>query len=80
VRHPRCLEFEEVSSIIGTSESATFVLLIAVINGVNFLEVFKAFRAAWAGKLLLGGRFAGTPQRTRAAHSHSAPALPVRRP
>ncbi len=42
-------EFQEVGSIIGTSVSAAFLLLIAAINFVIFLEVYKAFRAARAG-------------------------------
>jgi high-affinity nickel-transport protein len=44
-------EFQEVGAIIGTSVSAAFLLVIAAINFVIFLEVYKAFRAAKAGKL-----------------------------
>jgi high-affinity nickel-transport protein len=44
-------EFQEVGSAIGTSVSATFLLVIAAINFVIFLEVYKAFRAAKAGKV-----------------------------
>ena len=43
-------ELQEAGSIIGTSVSAAFLLIIAVINFVVFLEVYKAFRAARAGK------------------------------
>ena len=43
-------EFQEVGGVIGTSVSAAFLLLIAAINFVIFLEVYKAFRAARAGK------------------------------
>jgi high-affinity nickel-transport protein len=44
-------EFQEIGGIIGMSVSATFLLVIAAINFVIFLEVFKAFRAARAGKV-----------------------------
>ena len=43
-------EYKEVGSLIGTSVSAAFLLLIAVINLIIFLEVYKAFLAARAGK------------------------------
>jgi len=42
-------ELQEVGGVIGTSVSAAFLVIIAVINFVIFLEVFKAFRAARAG-------------------------------
>ena len=45
-------QFQEVGDIIGTSVSAFFLLLIAVVNFVIFLEVFKRFQAARKG----GGR------------------------
>jgi nickel/cobalt transporter (NiCoT) family protein len=44
-------EFQEVGSLIGTSVSAAFLLIIAAINFVIFLEVYKVFRAARAGKI-----------------------------
>lgn len=44
-------EFQEVGGVIGTSVSAAFLLVIAAINFVIFLEVYKAFRAAKAGKV-----------------------------
>jgi nickel/cobalt transporter (NiCoT) family protein len=42
-------EFQEVGSIIGTSISAAFLLTIAAINFIVFLEVYRAFRAAREG-------------------------------
>jgi high-affinity nickel-transport protein len=42
-------QFQEVGGIIGTSVSAAFLLLIAIINFVIFIEVFRAFRAVKAG-------------------------------
>lgn len=42
-------EFQQVGGIIGTSISAFFLLLIAVINFIIFLEVFKRFQAARKG-------------------------------
>jgi high-affinity nickel-transport protein len=44
-------EFQEVGGVIGTSVSAAFLLVIAAINFVVFLEVYKAFRAAKKGIL-----------------------------
>jgi high-affinity nickel-transport protein len=44
-------EFQEVGGIIGTSVSATFLLVIAAINFIIFLQVYKAFRAVKAGKV-----------------------------
>jgi high-affinity nickel-transport protein len=44
-------EFQEVGGIIGTSVSAAFLLIIAAINFIIFLEVYKAFRAARKGIL-----------------------------
>ena len=43
-------KFQEIGGVIGTSVSAAFLLVIAAINFVIFLEVYKAFRAARAGK------------------------------
>jgi nickel/cobalt transporter (NiCoT) family protein len=42
-------EFQQVGGIIGTSVSAFFLLLIAVVNFIIFLEVFKRFQAARKG-------------------------------
>ncbi len=42
-------ELQAVGGIIGTSISAFFLLLIAVVNLVIFLEVFKRFQAARKG-------------------------------
>jgi high-affinity nickel-transport protein len=42
-------EFQAVGGIIGTSISAFFLLLIAVVNLIIFLEVFKRFQAARKG-------------------------------
>jgi len=42
-------EFQQVGGIIGTSISAFFLLLIAVVNFIIFLEVFKRFQAARKG-------------------------------
>lgn len=44
-------EFQEVGSVIGMSVSAVFLLVIAAINFVIFLEVYKAFHATKAGKV-----------------------------
>jgi nickel/cobalt transporter (NiCoT) family protein len=44
-------EFHEMGSVVSTSVSAGFLLIIAAINFVIFLEVYKAFRAAKAGKI-----------------------------
>jgi high-affinity nickel-transport protein len=43
-------EFQSVGGIIGTSISAFFLLLIAVVNLIIFLEVFKRFQAARNGE------------------------------
>jgi high-affinity nickel-transport protein len=43
-------QFQEVGSIIGTSISAFFLLLLAAINFVIFVEVYKTFRAARRGQ------------------------------
>ena len=43
-------QFQEVGGIVGTSVSAAFLLLIAVINFVIFVEVYRAFRAVKAGR------------------------------
>ncbi len=43
-------EFQQVGGIIGTSVSAFFLLLIAVVNFIIFLEVFKRFQAAQEGQ------------------------------
>jgi high-affinity nickel-transport protein len=43
-------ELQEVGSVIGTSVSAAFLLLIAAINFVIFLRVWRALRAARAGR------------------------------
>ena len=42
-------EFQQVGGIIGTSVSAFFLLLIAAVNFVIFLEVFQRFQAARKG-------------------------------
>jgi high-affinity nickel-transport protein len=42
-------QFKEVGRIIGTSVSASFLLVIAAINFVIFLQVYKTFRAARKG-------------------------------
>jgi nickel/cobalt transporter (NiCoT) family protein len=42
-------QFQQVGGIIGTSISAFFLLLIAGVNFVIFLEVFRRFRAARKG-------------------------------
>ncbi len=42
-------EFQQVGGIIGTSISAFFLLLIAAVNFIIFLEVFKRFQAARKG-------------------------------
>ena len=42
-------EFQAVGGIIGTSISAFFLLLIAVVNLIIFLEVFKRFQAVRKG-------------------------------
>jgi high-affinity nickel-transport protein len=47
----RVPEFQEVGGVIGASISAAFLLIIAIVNFVIFLEVWKTFRAARAGKL-----------------------------
>ena len=44
--------FQEVGGVLGMSLSAAFLLLIAGINFVIFLEVYKSFRAAKTGKVL----------------------------
>jgi high-affinity nickel-transport protein len=44
--------FQEVGSLIGTSVSATFLLLIAIINFVIFVQVYQAFRAVRAGRMV----------------------------
>ena len=43
-------EFQAVGGILGTSISAFFLLLIALVNLVIFLEVFKRFQAARNGE------------------------------
>ncbi len=45
-------QFQQLGGIIGTSVSVFFLLLIALVNFVIFLEVFKRFQAARKG----GGR------------------------
>lgn len=45
-------ELREVGGVIGTSVSAAFLLVIAAINFVIFLGVYKAFRAARSGKMV----------------------------
>jgi high-affinity nickel-transport protein len=47
-------ELQALGGIIGTSISAFFLLLIAVVNLVIFLEVFKRFQAARSGAALDG--------------------------
>jgi high-affinity nickel-transport protein len=42
-------EFQKQGEIIGASISAFFLLLLAIINFVIFIEVYKAFRAARKG-------------------------------
>jgi high-affinity nickel-transport protein len=42
-------QFQQVGGIIGTSVSAFFLLLIAIINFFIFLDVFKRFQAARKG-------------------------------
>ncbi len=44
-------QFQQVGGIIGTSVSAFFLLLIAVVNFFVFLDVFKRFNAARRGRL-----------------------------
>jgi len=44
-------EFQEEGGVIGTSVSAAFLLVIAAVNFVIFLEVYKAFRAARIGRI-----------------------------
>jgi high-affinity nickel-transport protein len=44
-------ELQQVGGIIGTSVSAFFLLLIALINFFIFVEVFKRFQAARKGRL-----------------------------
>jgi high-affinity nickel-transport protein len=43
--------FKEVGALIGTTVSAVFLLVIALINFVILVEVFRAFRAAKAGRV-----------------------------
>lgn len=42
-------EFQRIGGIVGTSISAFFLLLIAAVNFIIFLEVFKRFQAARKG-------------------------------
>jgi nickel/cobalt transporter (NiCoT) family protein len=57
-------QFQEVGGIIGTSVSAFFLLLIALVNFVILVDVFRAFQAARRGDIrrddalegLIGGR------------------------
>src|SRR5947209_5517607 len=42
--------FKEIGAMIGTTVSAVFLLVIALINFVILVEVFRAFRAAHAGR------------------------------
>jgi high-affinity nickel-transport protein len=42
-------DFQQVGGIIGTSVSAFFLLMIAAVNFIIFLEVFKRFQAARRG-------------------------------
>jgi high-affinity nickel-transport protein len=41
--------FKEIGALVGSSVSAVFLLVIALINFVILVEVFRAFRAAKAG-------------------------------
>jgi high-affinity nickel-transport protein len=45
-------QFQEVGSVIGNSISAFFLLLLAAINFVIFVEVYKTFRAARRGQAI----------------------------
>jgi high-affinity nickel-transport protein len=44
-------KFKEVGAMIGTTVSAVFLLVIALINFVILVEVFRAFRTAKAGRV-----------------------------
>jgi high-affinity nickel-transport protein len=44
--------FQEVGSLIGTSVSAAFLLVIALINFVIFVQVCQAFRAVHSGEVV----------------------------
>jgi high-affinity nickel-transport protein len=48
-------ELREVGGMIGTSVSSAFLLLIAAINFIIFLEVYKAFQTARAGTITSDG-------------------------
>ena len=50
VTKTRFPQFQEVGGIVGTSVSALFLLLIAAINFVIFVEVFRVYRAARTGR------------------------------
>jgi nickel/cobalt transporter (NiCoT) family protein len=45
-------KLQEAGSLIGTSVSAAFLLLIALINFVIFVQVYQAFRAVRAGRMV----------------------------
>jgi len=45
-------EFQRVGSLIGTSASAVFLLVIAIINLVIFVQVYQAFRAVRSGEVV----------------------------
>ncbi len=45
-------EFQETGRVIGSSISAFFLLLLAIINFVIFVEVYKTFRAAKKGQAI----------------------------
>jgi high-affinity nickel-transport protein len=45
-------KLQEVGSLIGTSVSATFLLLIALINFVIFVQIYQAFRAVRSGEIV----------------------------
>jgi high-affinity nickel-transport protein len=45
-------QFQEIGGLVGTSISATFLLVIAAINFVIFVEIYQAFQGARAGRRL----------------------------
>jgi len=47
-------QLEDVGSLVGTSVSAAFLLLIAAINTVVLTQIFRAFKRARAGEICAG--------------------------
>ena len=70
--------FQDIGSLIGTSVSAAFLLLIGVINLVVLIDIYRMFRQGLGGRRVRRADAGGLPPEPRPAGAPAATGAPPR--